>query len=212
MRQTIPFTKDITFKTSIGEITSISLDDDLIFKKEDLISGNFYISGSYKMIDTSTIEETYSYKVPCEIAISDEYDTFYATVDIDDFNYEIIDDDILRINIVVGIDKLQKKEVKKEEIKEEEKEERSEGIIKDDRCIEDETDSKIESFLDVKESVKKQEDTYLTYKVYMFKEGDTIDSVLDKYSITREELSDYNDLDNIKPGMKLVIPSTNVKL
>ena len=212
MRQTIPFTKDITFKTSIGEITSISLDDDLIFKKEDLISGNFYISGSYKMIDTSTIEETYSYKVPCEIAISDEYDTFYATVDIDDFNYEIIDDDILRINIVVGIDKLQKKEVKKEEIKEEEKEERSQGIIKDDRCIEDETDSKIESFLDVKESVKKQEDTYLTYKVYMFKEGDTIDSVLDKYSITREELSDYNDLDNIKPGMKLVIPSTNVKL
>ena len=114
MKQTIPFTKDITFKTKIGEITAISLDNDLMLKGEDLISGNFYISGNYKMLETSTIEETYNYKIPCEIAISEDYDTFDATVDIDDFYYEIIDDEILRVNIVVVIDNLKKKEESEE--------------------------------------------------------------------------------------------------
>ena len=110
MRQTIPFKKDITFKTKIGELTAISLDNDLTLKGEDLIVGNFYISGTYKMLETSTIEEEYSYKIPCEIAISDEYDTYDATIDIDDFYYEIINDEILRVNIVVVINNLERKE------------------------------------------------------------------------------------------------------
>ena len=241
MKQTIPFKKDITFKTKIGEITSISLDNDLMLKGEDLISGNFYISGTYKMIETSTIEESYSYKIPCEIAISDDYDTFDATVDIDDFYYEIIDDEILRVNIVVAIDNLKKKEI---EEKEEQEEIQTEELIEDDieflddkeddRCIEEEEASqeKIEvkkeekedameikeksnnerektSFLEVQESIKKQSDTYLTYKVYIFKDGDSIDNILEKYNITKDDLSDYNDLDNITVGSKLVIPSSN---
>ena len=106
MRQTIPFKKDITFKTKIGEITAISLDNDLMLKGEDLISGNFYISGTYKMLETSTILENYSYKIPCEIAISEDYDTFDATVDIDDFYYEIIDDEILRVKVFCRIGKI----------------------------------------------------------------------------------------------------------
>lgn len=229
MKQSIPFTKDITFKTKIGEITSISLDNDLMLKGEDLISGNFYISGTYKMLTSSAIEETYSYKIPCEIAISDDYDTFEASIDIDDFRYEIVDDEILRVNIVVAINNLQKKEV----LIEEEKMPVTEiELLKEERCIEDEDkneekdEEKIEesldsddkeqgknlSFLEVKESVKNEKDTYLTYKVYIFKDGDTIDKILEKYNITKDELSDYNDLEDITIGTKLVIPSSNDKL
>lgn len=210
MKQTIPFTKDITFKTKIGEITSISLDNDLMLKGEDLISGNFYISGSYKMIETSTMEETYSYKIPCEIAISNDYDTFDASVDIDDFHYEIIDDEILRINIVVVIENLKKKE-NEVEVKEtiEESNERIEVLKDEDRCIEEETMPEKASFLEVQESIKKQSDTYLTYKVYIFKEGDSVDSIIEKYKVTKDDLSDYNDLDSIKIGSKIVIPSFN---
>ena len=109
MKQTIPFKKDITFKTKIGELTAISLDNDLTLKGEDLIVGNFYISGNYKMLEGSISEEEYSYKIPCEIAISDEYDTYDATIDIDDFYYEIINDEILRVNITVILDNLDKK-------------------------------------------------------------------------------------------------------
>ena len=36
---------------------------------------------------------------------------------------------------------------------------------------------------------------------------DTIESVMTKYNITKEVLSQYNDLDNIKLGDKIIIPA-----
>ena len=60
-----------------------------------------------------------------------------------------------------------------------------------------------------KDDVSKQSDTYLTYKVYIYKEDDTIEKVLSKYKITKDQLSDYNNLEDIIPGSKLVIPSSN---
>ena len=220
MRQTIPFKKDITFKTKIGELTAISLDNDLTLKGEDLIVGNFYISGTYKMLETSTIEEEYSYKIPCEIAISDEYDTYDATIDIDDFYYEIINDEILRVNIVVVINNLERKEEVLKE-KNEEVDDLDEDILEDttdDRSINSDTkiieeipeiERDTSSFLEVKEKVKHEKDTYLTYRVYIFKEEDTIEGVLEKYNIIKEQLEDYNNLDEITAGTKLVIPSFN---
>lgn len=198
MKQIIPFTKDITFKTKIGELTSISLDNDLTLKGEDLITGNFYIKGSYKMIKTSEAEEEYSYKIPCDIAISDTYDTFLATIDIDDFNYEIIDDQILRVNISLVIDNLEKKEIfedNKEDVRSDEKEE--EVII--DRKIDD----------DNFQSVFNGEETYSTYSIYVMKEEDTIEKILEKYNITRFDLEDYNDLTNVTVGSKIIIPSNS---
>ena len=201
MTQKVPFTKDITFKTKIGEITSISLENDLALKGEDLISGNFYLSGTYKMLETSTSAEEYSYKIPCDIAISTEYDTFDSTVDIDDFYYEIIDDEVLRINIIVAISGLEKKE---EEIKEEiaEKEPKKEELLFDEEDRKEQV-----SFMEVKEKAVNQKDSYLTYKVYIMKDTDTIDTVLEKYNLTKEELEDYNDLENLTSCSKLVIPS-----
>ena len=195
MRQIVPFEKNITFKTTIGEITAISLDNDLTFIKNDLISGNFYIEGSYKMLETETKEQEYSYKVPCEIAISDDYDTENAEIDIDDFSYEIKEDSLI-VNIVVAIDNLERKQIE---------------LLEQELEIEDLPVENVrkESFFETKEKVKNQEDNYLTYKVYIYKETDTISSVLEKYSISSEDLENYNDIDNIKPGSKLVIPSTN---
>lgn len=245
MKQIIPFTKDITFKTKIGELMSISLDNDLVLKGEDLITGNFYVKGSYKMIKTSELEEDYSYKIPCEIAISDEYETFDATIDIDDFNYEIINEEILRVKISVAIDNLSKKEVR-ESSKEETPDEL---LLKDDSktnklketktvlneennsnrtcydtndtttCddkislnIEPKSEDRDLAPLDIISSTnfdlsQMQEETYSTYSVYIVRENDTIESILDKYKISLLELSDYNDTSNITNGMKLIIPS-----
>ncbi|MDD5979878.1 MAG: hypothetical protein PUC23_02050 [bacterium] len=120
MKQIIPFNKEITFKKVVSDITSISLDHDLQLKGEDLITGNFYIKGKFKMNKASITEEEFSYKIPCEIAISDDYDTYDATVDIDDFYYDLVDDSILKVNIAVVIDNLIKKErcIENEEVEE----------------------------------------------------------------------------------------------
>ena len=219
MRQTIPFKKDITFKTKIGELTAISLDNDLTLKGEDLIVGNFYISGTYKMIETSELEEEYSYKIPCEIAINEEYDTYNATIDIDDFYYEIINDEILRINIVVVINNLERKEIESKQEEENLGDELDEILDEPLERIEEEKVNVLEeipeipreskSFLEVKEEIKSQKDTYLTYRVYMVKDDDSLDDILEKYNISKEQLSDYNNLEDFAPGVKLVIPSFN---
>lgn len=225
MRQTIPFKKDITFKTKIGELTAIALDNDLTLKGEDLIVGNFYISGTYKMLETSQLEEEYSYKIPCEIAINEEYDTYNATIDIDDFYYEIINDEILRINIVVVINNLERKEIVEdeeeeletddeltEELSKKENREVLEKLEEEEVNILDEIPEiprESKSFLEVKEEVKNQKDTYLTYRVYMVKDDDTLEQILEKYEITKEQLADYNNLEEFAPGVKLVIPSFN---
>lgn len=55
-----------------------------------------------------------------------------------------------------------------------------------------------------------EEEKYVTYRVYKVLDNDTIDSILAKYNITKEMLADYNDIENITPGDKLIIP-TNEK-
>lgn len=208
MKQKIPFTKDITFKNTIKDLVSISLDNDLTLKGEDLIVGSFYIKGTYKNEDET--EEEYSYKIPCEIAISDDYDTYDCSIDIDDFRYEIVNNEILKVDIVVLIDNLIKKErcidleelkeltheikVEQEEKKEEKKEEERINIITE----------KEENIITLEEK-----ENYLTYRVYLVKEEDTIDKILNKYKVTYEDLKDYNDLDTITTGSKLIIPSSN---
>ena len=54
------------------------------------------------------------------------------------------------------------------------------------------------------------EEQYVTYRVYKVTDSDTIDSILTKYNLTKEQLSDYNNIENITPGSKLIIP-TNEK-
>lgn len=236
MKQMIPFTKEITFKSKIKELTSISLDDDLTLKGEDLIVGNFYIKGTYKRVDNVTLDEEYSYKIPCEIAISDEYDTFDCSIDIDDFYYEIVNDEILRVNITVLIDNLNKREVVEEKnIRGEEEipsldevflEDEAEVLEEipskkeEERCI-DYEDDEVSSEVSKTNSLEKtnvhihnsniinisDDDTYLTYSVYIFREGDDLDQILEKYKIKKEDLANYNNLSEVLPGDKLIIPS-----
>ena len=49
-------------------------------------------------------------------------------------------------------------------------------------------------------------DTYTAYSVYLIKEDDTIDTILKKYNVTKDDLSAYNDLSDIKYGDKIIIP------
>lgn len=54
-----------------------------------------------------------------------------------------------------------------------------------------------------------QEETFVTYHVYIVREQDTIESIIDKYQTTREAISAYNDLTNLQVGSKIIIPCSN---
>lgn len=211
MKKVIPFKKEIIFESNIAEITSISLEHNLEIKDNSVI-GSFDISGSYKMTLTSTITEDFNYNIPFEIALDERYLLDNAMADIDDFYYEILNDRVLSINIEVGIDGIEEIEMEdkmpniieeSKEFEELNREEKSdiENTQEEKRCIEEEN-----PISNVFTSVSDVE-TYKSYTVYIVRENDTIESILTKYSVSKEELEVYNNLEELKIGDKLIIPN-----
>ena len=49
-------------------------------------------------------------------------------------------------------------------------------------------------------------DNYVNYRVYIVRENDSIDSIMKKYNVTKNILEDYNDLNDMKIGDKIIIP------
>ena len=205
MKKIVPFKKDLTFKTNISDIISISLEHSLHLKDDNKISGEFVISGEYKMTDTSAHLDKFSFSLPFDISIDDHYNVDNVTIDIDDFNYEIINNNVLAVKIEVLIDKLE------ENIKEEpEIIEAKDEDIKEIPKVETPSDRNIEnnSVTDIFDTTDDDE-TYATYRVYIVRDEDTIEGIIKKYNTNKEDLSEYNDLKSLKTGDKLIIPQAN---
>lgn len=210
MKKIIPFRKDIEFKTNLSEITSISLENTLNMHG-NTITGDFIVSGDYKITNKSTSVDPFEYKLPFEIVIDDRYDTERSLVDIDNFYYEILNDNTLSIAIDVLVDGLEEKDIVVEEenyvnLESEDKE------MEEERCIEEEDKNLDEEEVEEKinsvfSNTINGDDNYVTYNVYIVRDGDTLDSIMEKYSIKEDELKKYNDLSNLKLGDKLIIPN-----
>lgn len=111
MRQVIPFSKDIVFKTNIANITSISLEhEEKIMEGE--VSGDFIIFGDYKIHNDTTEKELFKYRLPFTAIIPDDLERDSVVIDIDNFTYEQIENDVLKVNIDFSIEG----ELKKEEV------------------------------------------------------------------------------------------------
>ena len=51
-------------------------------------------------------------------------------------------------------------------------------------------------------------DSFSTYSIYILREGDTLEKVMEKYNITKEKLQEYNDLGTITLNSKIIIPNS----
>lgn len=194
MNKIIPFKKDITFLTDIYDITSISLEHSYKVKENE-VNGEFVISGEYikNLIDE---KEPFIYNIPFKTIIDDIYDSSKIKVDIDDFNYNIKNNNTLEVNINLLLDNLVKKEIK-EEIKEPE-EDLIEVLDNEDR------NSEVTSIFN---NFDDKDEKYVTYHVHIYRENDDLNKIMTDYKITKEELCEYNNLDNLTIGSKIIIPS-----
>lgn len=227
MKKVISFKKELPFKTNISEISSISLEHTINEKENDLISGIFYVSGEYKMTETSINKESFNFEIPFDIALDSRYDTSKIKFDIDDFYYEIINADTLKVNIDVYVDGLNEIKEKERCIEEETldsiKVDKKEEVLPVNDGRDNEPTINIENVNDnvnTNENINTNEsvnlfdnisnaETYSTYYVYIVKDGDTVDKILEEFKVTKEELSNYNDISNIKANDKLIIPTNN---
>lgn len=304
MKKIISFDKEILFPTMIGEITAISLDQTLKFLSKNDIEGDFIVSGRYKMTEASAIEEDFKHVLPIEITLLETFTLETTKIDIKDFYYEVIDEEILKVKIdiqIEGVEEVLLEEEKEEVVEaisetEERKVEEKEELISEveivkptvieeqedlrecdseektreeklsdvepvitstDAIIEEDKlevvepvhkEEKEESVVDKKTIVEEfamnqklsdatleevevvdvhkqektntniqsifrvfndAEETYRAYTVYIMRKNDSINSVLDRYQITKEQLEEYNDLSKIELGSKVIIPTTN---
>ena len=254
------------------------------------------------MTEASINREKFYFTLPFEIDLDDDYIVDSVSIDIDNFYYEVVNDDSLQVNIDVFVDGEKKKIIPEEVVvdkeavdsfTEEEVKDVEEELVRDvnlgnlelkDDNIEISTDADIDSnnsFIDVsnnivdiscdderiivtddtsndrqdsidnnvnnnREELEKQvnyievpkvslediednsvdndvinnnfnffntenfgTDTYVTYYVYIVKEDDTINSIMDKFNVSKEEIANYNDISDIKKGTKLIIPTSN---
>lgn len=241
MKQIIPFKRELPFKTKVSEITSISLEREIKVEEEGIVTGVFHITGDYKMNEGSINREKFSFDLPFDITLDPRYDVKTLSADIEDFYYDIVNEDTLKVSIdlFVEAEYLPESETKDEDRKVPEElkifpEEMPKDLndIEEMPVVEEPTVVKIETDLLEDVSVKEPRDntlfhedmpslasdlfsnlddteSYTTYYVYIVKEDDTIDKILLKYGISKDELEAYNDIASIKPGDKVIIPKTS---
>lgn len=234
MKQIVPFKKELPFKTKVSDITSISLERDIKVTDEGVVTGTFYITGDYKMNEGSINREKFSFDLPFDITLDPRYDISTVNTDIEDFYYDIKNEDTLKVNIDLfieadylpePIEDKKEEEQEAEKVIEDNKDEELVDVIElndrsttidkvdtdrtnviDNNKIEEDSDSSsIEQ--DLFSNLDNTE-TYTTYYVYIVKEEDTIDKIITRYSITKEDLEYYNDIADIKVGDKIIIPKT----
>ena len=202
MKKTVPLKKELTFKNNIAEIVSIALDHELNLE-DRVIKGNLVISGSYKINEVSVNTEEFKYNIPVNIEMSDRYNLDNMIIDIDDFYYEIVNNNILSVSVEIGLDKIE--EVLPPFKYEEEK---VEAVAKEEpKKLDDMSRLDTEDVKNLFDNFDDSTETYSTYRICIVKESDTIESIILKYNVTKEILEQYNDISDIKIGDKLIIPS-----
>lgn len=228
MKKIINFTDDIEFRNNIYEISSISLEREFEATEND-ISGTFIITGSYRGHEISLNQESFTKKIPFSYHFEEPMDKETITMEVDDFTYEI-DQNKLCVDIEYEIegdkmifdderefDKfLENHEVElvdfKDDIKEEkpiieknvevceqEKEEEKEKQEKNE-------DREVKVDTEIMDTLTGGENTYITYHIHVCDESDTLEYIANKYKISIDVIKDYNSIDNISAGMKLIIP------
>lgn len=217
MKKTVPLKKDIPFKTNIAEITSIALDHELNLE-ERTIKGNLVISGSYKINDTSVNTEEFKYNIPVNIEMSERYILDNLNITIDDFYYEIVNDNLLSVSIEIGLNNLKEEdtlppfkyeEEKIEKVSKEEKATKEEAVSFKEDNVEEMSRLNTEEVKTLFDNFDDTNETYATYRVCIVKEGDTLESIILKYNISKELIEQYNDVSELKIGDKLIIPAVH---
>ena len=220
MREIIPLKKDIVFKSKIGELSNLNLDHDYKIN-DNVVNGTVALSGTYKMTEASVLEDDFYYTIPFSIAISDRINKDTIKIEIDDFKYDI-EKDVLKVNIDLEFtcEEMEEEMEEPKELEEihEDVDDYMNDYFKEDKIeLEDKTEvNSVKNDIDVHENINNitnnimnVDNKYYTYKVYIVRSGDTIESICTKYNITYEELKEYNDLSEINVGDKLIIPSFN---
>lgn len=94
------------------------------------------------------------------------------------------------------------------EEKEEEKSD-DEKVDREEVLIEAKNEKSLQESEDVIMQNVDADNEFTTYHIHMVKEGETVETICTMYNSNMNLLMDYNDLSNLTPGEKILIPTEN---
>lgn len=243
----IPFESEIPFKTNISEITKMSLEHDFNVNDE-VVLGNFYISGEYRSHEVSVNTDSFNFTLPFSVTYRDDLIKETLEFNVEDFTYEIINNNSLKIyveyslkgdikepelfervnemeleselayidnflendgEIILEEEKKEDNLMEKEEVNDEKEEDNIKIITekekKEEKSKEDSRLSEKEEKT-IMETIKDSDDTFVTYHIHVVKESETLENICVNYGVNVNYISEYNDIDNITVGEKILIP------
>ncbi len=160
MKQVIPFYKEIVFKTNIASITSISLEhEEKVFDGE--VSGDFIVFGDYKIHNDTTEKELFKCRLPFTALIPFDVDKNTVKVEVEDFTYDKLEDDVIRVNIDFSIS----------------------GDLIGDKLLDDDVSREIDDILGLCDTESKTEPLIEDESIEVLDDSILEDSVLDESSL-----------------------------
>ena len=90
-------------------------------------------------------------------------------------------------------------EEKKETVQKEESEKINEEVILEERVSMEEEKT-------IMDTIKDSDDTFVTYHIHIVKENETIESICSMYNASLNLVQEYNNIDNMTMGDKILIP------
>lgn len=98
MSEAFVINKELLFKNSVFEITSVSIEHNYDINGSNC-EGEFIISGDYRLHEISINKEDFSFKIPFNNAIRSNVNLDSIEVEITDFSYELINNDELDVHV-----------------------------------------------------------------------------------------------------------------
>ena len=229
MKKNISYEKNILFKTSIGEICSISLEHD--FTVDDgFLRGDFIISGEYKANELSINKDAFNYRLPLEYELEDNVDISTLSYDVENFEYYVSGDELdIYIDFGIRYDEKPVEPIIPDVIEDEEItvsediDKKMEDIreIEIEEPTEEEEEVELPRFKDERNETVKElseedknivldnainDETYITYHVHIVREGESLESIASKYNVSVDTIKKYNDFEMLELKSKLIIP------
>ncbi len=209
--------KEFLFKSSIYEITSISIEDNHDINGSK-IEGEFIISGDYRLHEISINKEDFCFKLPYTHELPSNINLDTVELEITDFNYEFNNNDELKVHVEYiltaeeGIKLFESEaELNKflddndaEIIDLKESTRAQNEVLLPETKEEVETPSKIDENM-ILGSIN-EEEKYVKYHIHTVTMNDSIESITKEYNISLNTLKKYNTFENLELNMKLLIP------
>ena len=209
--------KEFLFKSSIYEITSISIEDNHDINGSK-IEGEFIISGDYRLHEISINKEDFCFKLPYTHELPSNINLDTVELEIIDFNYEFNNNDELKVHVEYiltaeeGIKLFESEaELNKflddndaEIIDLKENTRAQNEVLLPETKEETETPSKIDENM-ILGSIN-EEEKYVKYHIHTVTMNDSIESITKEYNISLNTLKKYNTFENLELNMKLLIP------